>query len=205
MPNSCGRAFFPTQVTRGLKPTPYQNPKITLGQPTIVIIPEWKEAAAAPKVGREQAAGPVAAGMGSGAATAWPSPTSGAEFQATRCSTQGHCPQAALFPAPDRLAHLRDPPPPPTHTHTHPHTHTPTHHTTHTHACCPLPAGARHPPVHGARAAGRPRCAGPGLELPQQAQLHRRMHTGVGVGASAAHPQLLSASDGWRCCLRGCW
>lgn len=37
-------------VTRGLKPTPYQSPYITLGQPTIVIIPEYKEAAAGPKV-----------------------------------------------------------------------------------------------------------------------------------------------------------
>lgn len=29
-------------VTRGLKPTPYQNPNITIGKPTIVIIPEYK-------------------------------------------------------------------------------------------------------------------------------------------------------------------
>ncbi|PSC69247.1 aminotransferase class IV [Micractinium conductrix] len=36
-------------VTRGLKPTPYQNPAITLGQPTVVVIPEHKEAAAGPK------------------------------------------------------------------------------------------------------------------------------------------------------------
>ncbi|EFN51197.1 hypothetical protein CHLNCDRAFT_28349 [Chlorella variabilis] len=36
-------------VTRGLKPTPYQNPNITLGSPTIVIIPEHKRAAAGPK------------------------------------------------------------------------------------------------------------------------------------------------------------
>lgn len=32
-------------VSRGLKSTPYQNPKVTLGKPTIVILPEWKEAA----------------------------------------------------------------------------------------------------------------------------------------------------------------
>jgi len=32
-------------VTRGLKPTPYQSPYITIGKPTIVIIPEFKEAA----------------------------------------------------------------------------------------------------------------------------------------------------------------
>jgi branched-subunit amino acid aminotransferase/4-amino-4-deoxychorismate lyase len=31
-------------VTRGLKPTPYQNPNTTLGLPTIVIIAEWKQA-----------------------------------------------------------------------------------------------------------------------------------------------------------------
>lgn len=30
-------------VTRGLKPTPYQNPSITIGQPTIVVLPEHKE------------------------------------------------------------------------------------------------------------------------------------------------------------------
>lgn len=30
-------------VTRGLKPTPYQNPNITVGQPTIVIVPEYKQ------------------------------------------------------------------------------------------------------------------------------------------------------------------
>jgi len=29
--------------TRGLKPTPYQAPKVTIGNPTIVIIPERKE------------------------------------------------------------------------------------------------------------------------------------------------------------------
>ena len=29
-------------VTRGLKPTPYPNPNTTLGQPTVVIIPEHK-------------------------------------------------------------------------------------------------------------------------------------------------------------------
>jgi hypothetical protein len=32
-------------VSRGLKSTPYQNPKVTVGKPTIVILPEWKEAA----------------------------------------------------------------------------------------------------------------------------------------------------------------
>lgn len=30
-------------VTRGLKPTPYQNPNITVGHPTIVIVPEYKQ------------------------------------------------------------------------------------------------------------------------------------------------------------------
>ncbi len=35
-------------VTRGLKPTPYQSPYITIGSPTIVIIPEFKEAAPPP-------------------------------------------------------------------------------------------------------------------------------------------------------------
>lgn len=29
-------------VSRGLKPTPYQHPGITIGLPTIVILPEWK-------------------------------------------------------------------------------------------------------------------------------------------------------------------
>jgi hypothetical protein len=36
---------FGLMVSRGLKFTPYQNPKVTLGKPTIVILPEWKEAA----------------------------------------------------------------------------------------------------------------------------------------------------------------
>jgi hypothetical protein len=36
-------------VTRGLKPTPYQNPNTTIGKPTIVVLAEWKEAAPAPK------------------------------------------------------------------------------------------------------------------------------------------------------------
>ena len=36
-------------VTRGLKPTPYQNPNTTIGSPTVVILPEWKEASTAPK------------------------------------------------------------------------------------------------------------------------------------------------------------
>jgi branched-chain amino acid aminotransferase len=36
-------------VSRGLKPTPYQAPATTLGKPTIVILPEWKEAAPGPK------------------------------------------------------------------------------------------------------------------------------------------------------------
>ena len=31
-------------VSRGLKKTPYQHPKVTLGDPTIVIIPEYKVA-----------------------------------------------------------------------------------------------------------------------------------------------------------------
>ncbi|KAK9809273.1 hypothetical protein WJX72_012545 [[Myrmecia] bisecta] len=36
-------------VTRGLKATPYQNPNITIGLPTIIIIPEYKRAAQGPK------------------------------------------------------------------------------------------------------------------------------------------------------------
>ena len=30
-------------VTRGIKSTPYQDPRVTIGPPTIVIIPEYKE------------------------------------------------------------------------------------------------------------------------------------------------------------------
>jgi branched-chain amino acid aminotransferase len=30
-------------VTRGVKATPYQDPRVTIGKPTIVIIPEYKE------------------------------------------------------------------------------------------------------------------------------------------------------------------
>ncbi|KAG2433280.1 hypothetical protein HXX76_008347 [Chlamydomonas incerta] len=36
-------------VTRGLKPTPYQNPNTTIGKPTIVIVPEYKEASPVPR------------------------------------------------------------------------------------------------------------------------------------------------------------
>ncbi|GIL57356.1 hypothetical protein Vafri_12609 [Volvox africanus] len=36
-------------VTRGLKPTPYQNPNITIGMPTIVIVPEHKEPSPVPR------------------------------------------------------------------------------------------------------------------------------------------------------------
>ncbi len=35
-------------VTRGIKQTPYQDPRITIGDPTIVIIPEYKTASDAP-------------------------------------------------------------------------------------------------------------------------------------------------------------
>ena len=31
-------------VSRGIKKTPYQDPKVTIGEPTIVIIPEYKKA-----------------------------------------------------------------------------------------------------------------------------------------------------------------
>ncbi|KAG1679396.1 hypothetical protein FOA52_007687 [Chlamydomonas sp. UWO 241] len=34
-------------VSRGLKPTPYQSPYTTIGNPTIVVVPEWKQASAA--------------------------------------------------------------------------------------------------------------------------------------------------------------
>ncbi len=33
-------------VTRGIKATPYQDPRVTIGKPTVVIIVEWKTAAA---------------------------------------------------------------------------------------------------------------------------------------------------------------
>jgi hypothetical protein len=36
-------------VTRGLKPTPYQNPATTIGKPTIVVAAEWKAASEGPK------------------------------------------------------------------------------------------------------------------------------------------------------------
>lgn len=36
-------------VTRGLKPTPYQNPATTIGKPTIVIAAEFKAASEGPK------------------------------------------------------------------------------------------------------------------------------------------------------------
>ena len=37
-------------VSRGIKSTPYQNPKVTIGPPTIVIIPEYKKASPKLKV-----------------------------------------------------------------------------------------------------------------------------------------------------------
>jgi hypothetical protein len=48
---NCSGVHIRLMISRGVKPTPYQNPKITVGKPTIVILPEWKEAAA----GEEQA------------------------------------------------------------------------------------------------------------------------------------------------------
>ena len=30
-------------ISRGLKKTPYQHPKVTIGEPTVVIIPEYKK------------------------------------------------------------------------------------------------------------------------------------------------------------------
>jgi hypothetical protein len=33
-------------LTRGLKSTPYQDPRVTIGRPTIVILPEYKESPA---------------------------------------------------------------------------------------------------------------------------------------------------------------
>ncbi|GLC75759.1 hypothetical protein PLESTF_001682500 [Pleodorina starrii] len=43
------RVHIRLMATRGLKPTPYQNPDITIGQPTIVIIPEYKEPTPVPR------------------------------------------------------------------------------------------------------------------------------------------------------------
>eukprot|EP00854_Cymbomonas_tetramitiformis_P027261 gene27261-33572_t len=37
-------------VTRGLKPTPYQNPNTTIGKPIVVIIAEHKAASSGPKI-----------------------------------------------------------------------------------------------------------------------------------------------------------
>ena len=37
-------------VSRGIKKTPYQDPKVTIGDPTIVIIPEYKKASEAVKL-----------------------------------------------------------------------------------------------------------------------------------------------------------
>ena len=37
-------------VSRGIKSTPYQHPKVTVGKPTIVIIPEYKKASLKPQV-----------------------------------------------------------------------------------------------------------------------------------------------------------
>ena len=37
-------------VSRGIKSTPYQHPKVTIGQPTIVIIPEYKKPSSGLKI-----------------------------------------------------------------------------------------------------------------------------------------------------------
>ncbi|MCB1739167.1 MAG: aminotransferase class IV, partial [Gammaproteobacteria bacterium] len=34
-------------ISRGIKSTPYQDPRVTIGPPTVVIIPEWKQPAPA--------------------------------------------------------------------------------------------------------------------------------------------------------------
>jgi branched-chain amino acid aminotransferase len=39
-----GGVHIRLMVTRGVKSTPYQDPRVTIGNPTIVIIPEFKEA-----------------------------------------------------------------------------------------------------------------------------------------------------------------
>ncbi len=44
-----GGVHIRLMVTRGLKMTPYQHPRVTIGPATIVIIPEWKQAAEGPK------------------------------------------------------------------------------------------------------------------------------------------------------------
>jgi branched-chain amino acid aminotransferase len=37
-------------VSRGIKKTPYQHPKVTIGKPTVVIIPEYKKASEEVKI-----------------------------------------------------------------------------------------------------------------------------------------------------------
>ena len=44
-----GGVHIRLMVTRGLKMTPYQHPRVTIGPATIVILPEWKQAAEGPK------------------------------------------------------------------------------------------------------------------------------------------------------------
>mgnify|MGYP001807173375 CR=1 FL=1 len=41
-PDPAAGVHIRLMVTRGLKPTPYQNPNTTIGKPTIVIVPEYK-------------------------------------------------------------------------------------------------------------------------------------------------------------------
>jgi hypothetical protein len=73
----------------------------------------------------------------------------------------------------------------PPHTHTRARAHTCTHAPAHSHARTHTPharrrpQGARHPAVHGAHPARPARRAGPGLEQPLKAQLHRSMHPGA--------------------------
>jgi branched-chain amino acid aminotransferase len=44
-----GGVHIRLMVTRGLKTTPYQHPRATVGPATVVILPEWKQAAEGPK------------------------------------------------------------------------------------------------------------------------------------------------------------
>jgi hypothetical protein len=177
-------------ATRGLKATPYQHPAATVGGATVVVIPEHKEADPAVKVRGEGRQGRTRVsaclqearlGCGCGCftecAVCWCAGvlrrragfglrwSRGSRYLTGVARERRRCDESVLRPndEPPRLTTIDSPP-----------------------AVRPRLAGPRHPAVHGARPARRPRRPGPGAQLPLQAQLHSRLHPGGGPGGGRA-------------------
>ena len=170
----------PRQVTRGLKPTPYQNPNTTIGQ-----VGQW--GACAGQDARARMMPRCAASLPSHSERCAPTchPTAAAALarpcsppSSSSLSTSRRRPDprraprllhaAALLHAPPRLQRPQRPGATPP-------------------SCSATVtlAGTRDQAVHVPRAAGRARRARPRLEQPQQAQLYRRLHPGRWCGPAA--------------------